>query len=45
MLRDRYVRIILDGLRPGAAGGLPGEPLDFDRLQHLKQRAQRTAAR
>ena len=42
-LRDRYVRIILDGLRPWRASGLPGEPLDFDRLQHLKQRAQRTA--
>src|SRR5258708_230722 len=40
-LRERYVRIILDGLRPTRASALPGEPLDFVRLQHLKQRAQR----
>ena len=40
-LRDRYVRIILDGLRPTGASPLPGEPLDFARLQHLKQRAKR----
>ena len=40
-LRDRYVRIILDGLRPSEASLLPGEPLDFVRLQRLKQRAKR----
>lgn len=40
-LRDRYVRIVLDGLRPSEASVLPGEPLDFDRLQRLKQRAKR----
>jgi hypothetical protein len=26
VLRDRYVRIVLDGLRPRAASCLPGEP-------------------
>ena len=40
-LRDRYVRIILDGLRPDAASELPGEPLDFPQLQELKRRANR----
>jgi AcrR family transcriptional regulator len=40
-LRDRYVRIILDGLHPTGASHLPGEPLDFVRLQHLKQQATR----
>jgi AcrR family transcriptional regulator len=38
-LRDRYLRIVLDGLRPDAASPLPGEPLDFPQLQELKQRA------
>ena len=41
VLRERYVRIILDGLRPHGASELPGEPLDFARLQHLKQQAKR----
>jgi hypothetical protein len=37
VLRDRYLRIILDGLRPNAAGGpLPGRPLDFAQLRRLK---------
>jgi AcrR family transcriptional regulator len=40
-LRDRYVRLVLDGLRPGRARPLPGEPLDFIGLQDLKQRATR----
>src|SRR3954447_1725692 len=40
-LRARYIRIILDGLHPKGASDLPGEPLDFLRLQDLKQRAQR----
>ena len=39
VLRDRYVRIILDGLRPRGANPLPGEPLDFEGLQHLRSRA------
>jgi len=28
-LRERYVAIILDGLRPLAASTLAGDPLDF----------------
>jgi AcrR family transcriptional regulator len=38
VLSDRYVRIILDGLRPGDASELPGEPLDFEALRRLKTR-------
>jgi AcrR family transcriptional regulator len=38
MLRERYVRIILDGLRPGEASELPGRPLDFAQLRRMKQR-------
>lgn len=37
-LRDRYVRIILDGLRPHGASTLPGKPLDYEGLQRLKRR-------
>jgi AcrR family transcriptional regulator len=37
-LSDRYIRIILDGLRPQAASALPGGPLDFDGLQRMKDR-------
>ena len=33
VLRDRYVRIILDGLRPEGSAPLPGEPLDFESLR------------
>jgi AcrR family transcriptional regulator len=37
VLRDRYLRIILDGLRPDAAGDpLPGRPLGFAELRRLK---------
>jgi AcrR family transcriptional regulator len=36
VLRERYVRIILDGLRPTEASTLPGEPLDFARLRRMK---------
>jgi AcrR family transcriptional regulator len=39
VLRDRYVRIILDGLRPNDGGGpLPGRPLGFAELRRLKAR-------
>jgi AcrR family transcriptional regulator len=38
-LRDRYVRIILDGLRPQGASALPGRPLDYEGLQRLKSRS------
>jgi AcrR family transcriptional regulator len=37
MLRERYVRIILDGLRPRDASALPGRPLDFAQLRRMKQ--------
>jgi AcrR family transcriptional regulator len=39
MLRERYVTIILDGLRPGHAGALPGRPLDWGELAKLKERS------
>ncbi|MDQ1424963.1 MAG: hypothetical protein QOD72_2461 [Acidimicrobiaceae bacterium] len=41
VLRDRYVRIILDGLRPRGATPLPGDPLDFVDLQRLRRRGLR----
>jgi AcrR family transcriptional regulator len=41
MLRERYVRIILDGLRPKEASALPGRPLDFAQLRRMKQRRTR----
>jgi AcrR family transcriptional regulator len=41
-LRDRYVAVILDGLRPAAAGPLPGKPLGYGDLDRLKARQQRS---
>ena len=41
VLRERYVRIILDGLRPKEASELPGRPLDFAQLRRMKQRRAR----
>jgi AcrR family transcriptional regulator len=38
MLRERYARIILDGLRASNPTSLPGRPLDFAQLRRLKQR-------
>ncbi|MCU1428496.1 MAG: hypothetical protein JWL83_2496 [Actinomycetia bacterium] len=38
MLRERYVRIILDGLRPGDTAGLPGRAVSFAELRRAKQR-------
>jgi AcrR family transcriptional regulator len=38
MLRERYVRIVLDGMRPPVASELPGRPLDFAQLRRMKQR-------
>jgi AcrR family transcriptional regulator len=38
ILRERYVRIILDGMRPREASVLPGRPLDFAQLRRAKQR-------
>jgi len=40
-LRERYVAIILDGLRPLEATTLSGRPLDFTELEHLKSRRNR----
>jgi AcrR family transcriptional regulator len=37
-LRERYVRIILDGMRPRVESELPGKPLDFAQLRRMKQR-------
>ena len=39
MLHERYVRIVLDGLRPDGVSTLPGSPLDFSELRRMKQRA------
>jgi class 3 adenylate cyclase len=41
MLRERYVRIILDGLRTKEASALPGRPLDFAQLRRMKRRRTR----
>jgi AcrR family transcriptional regulator len=41
VLRERYVRIILDGLRAKEASELPGRPLDFAQLRRMKQRRKR----
>ncbi len=38
VLRERYVRIVLDGMRPRDASTLPGRPLDFAQLRRMKQR-------
>jgi AcrR family transcriptional regulator len=38
-LRERYVRIVLDGLRPDGVSTLPGRPLGFSALRRMKERA------
>ncbi|HEV7524972.1 MAG TPA: TetR/AcrR family transcriptional regulator [Acidimicrobiia bacterium] len=38
VLRERFVRIILDGLRADDATALPGRPLDFAQLRRMRQR-------
>jgi AcrR family transcriptional regulator len=38
VLRERYVRIILDGLRAHDPTELPGRPLDFAQVRRMKQR-------
>jgi AcrR family transcriptional regulator len=40
-LRDRYVSVILDGLRPAAANPLPGAPLQYGDLDGLLTRRNR----
>jgi AcrR family transcriptional regulator len=37
-LRERYLAIALDGLRPAGASELPGRPVDFAQLDRLKKR-------
>ncbi|HEY6533905.1 MAG TPA: TetR/AcrR family transcriptional regulator [Acidimicrobiales bacterium] len=41
-VRDRYVAVMLDGLRPAAATPLPGKPLRFGDLDRLKARQGRS---
>jgi AcrR family transcriptional regulator len=38
VLRERFVRIILDGLRADDPTALPGRPLDFAQLKRMRQR-------
>ncbi len=38
VLRERFVRIILDGLRADDPTALPGRPLDFVQLKRMNQR-------
>jgi AcrR family transcriptional regulator len=38
VLRERFVRIILDGLRADDPTALPGRPLDFTQLRRMRQR-------
>src|SRR4029077_2950755 len=38
-LRERYLSIVLDGLRPHDASPLPGEPVHFADIQKAKSRA------
>ncbi len=40
-LRERYMRIVLDGLRPAGASPLPGRPLDFAELRRVRTRPSR----
>src|SRR4051812_16810284 len=42
-LRDRYVTLVLDALRPEGASRLPGRPIDFDQFDRLKKRQARAA--
>ncbi len=37
--RERYISIVLDGLRPHDASPLPGRPLDFAEIQKSKRRS------
>jgi AcrR family transcriptional regulator len=37
-LRDRYVAVMLDGLRPAAASDLPGRPLEYADIDRLLAR-------
>jgi AcrR family transcriptional regulator len=45
VLRQRYLTVVLDGLRPIHPTPLPGIPLGFEELDRLRARGRRTAAR
>ena len=38
-LRQRYLTVVMDGLRPDNSTPLPGEPVDFQTVEEAKQRA------
>jgi hypothetical protein len=38
VLRERYLSIVLDGLRPHDASPLPGEPVHFSDIRKAKSR-------
>jgi hypothetical protein len=38
VLRERFVRIILDGLRADDPTTLPGRPLEFTQVRRMRQR-------
>ncbi len=40
-LRDRYVAVMLDGLRPAAATALPGRPLEYREVDRILRRQSR----
>ncbi len=44
-LRERYVAVMLDGLRPAAATPLPGKPLQYRDVDRLLARRSRSASR
>ncbi len=43
-LRDRYVAVMLDGLRPAAATALPGRPLEYREVDRILRRQSRRRA-
>ena len=45
VLRQRYLTVVLDGLRPIQPTPLPGAPLSFEELDRLRARGHGTAAR
>lgn len=42
-VRERYVAIVLDGLRPAEPSALPGRAMSFAQLQRAKDRRRRTS--
>jgi AcrR family transcriptional regulator len=45
VLRDRYVTLVLDALRPQGASPLPGKPIDFAQFDRLKKRREMATRR